>query len=102
VRLFLATHRRVLARTAFLRSTSGFGSAAKGKSYSFVTYCRARHPSHEDKVPYNVSLVDLDEGPRLISNVIEGTPNQVTIGMPVESGVRGPRRLHIAKLRPMR
>ena len=35
-------------------------------------------------MPYNVSLVDLDEGPRLISNVIEGTPNQVTIGMPVE------------------
>ena len=35
-------------------------------------------------MPYNVSLVDLDEGPRLISNVIDCPPDQVKIGMPVE------------------
>ena len=35
-------------------------------------------------MPYNVSLVDLDEGPRLISNVIDYPPDQVKIGMVVE------------------
>ena len=35
-------------------------------------------------MPYNLSLVDLDEGPRLISNFIGCPPNQVKIGMPLE------------------
>ena len=52
--------------------------------YSFVTYCRAWHPPYEDKVPYNVSFVDLDEGPRSISNVIDCRPDQVKMGMAVE------------------
>ena len=58
--------------------------SGKGKVYSFVTYCRAWHPSYQDKVPYNVSLIDLDEGPRLISNVVGCSPDQVKIGMAVE------------------
>lgn len=40
--------------------------SGKDKVYSFVTYCRSRHASYEDNVPYNVSLVDLEEGPRWI------------------------------------
>lgn len=58
--------------------------SGKGKVYSFVTYHRAWHPAYKDKVPYNVSLVDLDEGPRLISNVIDCPPDQAKIGMPVQ------------------
>jgi uncharacterized protein len=58
--------------------------SGKGKVYSFVTYCRAWHPAYQDKVPYNVSLIDLDEGPRLISNVVECAPDRVKIGMAVE------------------
>jgi len=58
--------------------------SGRGKVYSFVTYHRAWHPAYQDKTPYNVSLIDLDEGPRLISNVIGCTPNEVKIAMPVE------------------
>jgi uncharacterized OB-fold protein len=58
--------------------------SGKGKVYSFVTYCRAWHPSYQDKIPYNVSLIDLDEGPRLISNVIGCKPDEVKIAMAVE------------------
>ncbi|HEX6435920.1 MAG TPA: OB-fold domain-containing protein [Candidatus Binatia bacterium] len=65
MRHFLATHRRVLALHGLSPEYEWVRLSGKGKVYSFVTYCRARHPSHEDKVPYNVSLVDLDEGPRL-------------------------------------
>jgi len=55
--------------------------SGKGTVYSFVNYHRAWHPSYEGKTPYNVSLVDLDEGPRLISNVIECPTEPVKIGM---------------------
>ena len=58
--------------------------SGKGKVYSFVTYHRAWHPAYQDKTPYNVSLIDLDEGPRLISNVVGCKHTEVKIGMPVE------------------
>ena len=43
--------------------------SGKGKVYSFVTYCRLAFGLGR-QAPYNVSLVDLDEGPPLISNVM--------------------------------
>jgi hypothetical protein len=34
--------------------------------------------------PYVVALVELDEGPRLISNVVGCAPEEVAVDMPVE------------------
>jgi uncharacterized OB-fold protein len=34
--------------------------------------------------PYVVALVELDEGPRLISNIVGCTPEEVAVDMPVE------------------
>ena len=56
----------------------------QGKIYSHIAYHRAWHPAYQDKVPYNVSLVDLDEGGRLVSNVVGCPPEEVKIGMKVE------------------
>jgi len=36
---------------------------------SWVVYRRAMHPDFADRVPYNVAIVELDEGARLISNI---------------------------------
>jgi uncharacterized OB-fold protein len=36
---------------------------------SWVVYHRSYHPAFADRLPYNVAIVELDEGPRLISNV---------------------------------
>jgi uncharacterized OB-fold protein len=58
--------------------------SGKGRVYSFVTYHRAWHPAYQDKIPYNVSLIDLDEGPRLVSNVVGCTHDEIKVGMPVE------------------
>jgi uncharacterized OB-fold protein len=60
------------------------GLSGKGKIYSHIAYHRAWHPSYQDKIPYNVSLVDLDEGGRLVTNVVECPPEAVKIGMAVE------------------
>ena len=38
-----------------------------------------------EDVPYVVALVTLEEGPQLMSNIVECDPEQVAIGMPVES-----------------
>ena len=36
---------------------------------------------------YNISLVDLEEGPRMLSRVVDLDPEAVTIGMPVSAHV---------------
>ena len=45
---------------------------AKGgaKLISWVVYHVAFHPAFARRLPYNVAVVELDEGPRLISNVV--------------------------------
>jgi uncharacterized OB-fold protein len=41
---------------------------------SWVVYHVAYHPAFEHRLPYNVAIVALDEGPRLMSNVV-GVPD---------------------------
>jgi len=44
-------------------------------------YRRAYHPALP--APYVVALVELEEGPRLISNVVGCAPEEVEVDMPV-------------------
>ena len=50
-----------------------------------VTVVRKKDPSES----YNVVLVDLEEGPRLMSRVDEIAPDAVTIGMAVRARIVG-------------
>jgi len=60
-----------------LRPVSG-----RGRVFSFAVYRRTYHP--EIPEPYVVALVELDEGPRLISNIVGCAPQDVAVDMPVE------------------
>jgi uncharacterized OB-fold protein len=57
-------------------------SSGKGTVYSWVTYHESPHPAF--KVPYSVILVEMEEGVRLVSNLIDTKPEEISIGMPVE------------------
>ena len=37
---------------------------------SWVVYHHAYHEAFRNRLPYNVALVELDEGPRLITNIV--------------------------------
>jgi uncharacterized OB-fold protein len=58
-------------------------SSGRGKVFSYVVFHRAYHPGFADDVPYAVALVELEEGPRLLGNVIGVPPDQVACEMPV-------------------
>ncbi len=60
-------------------------SAARGtgKVYSHSTVYRALVPGFEDDVPYVVAMIELDEGVRLLSQVIYCEPEEVFIGLRV-------------------
>ncbi len=49
------------------RWEDGSGRAAV---VSWVVYHTAHHDAFKDRVPYNVAIVELEEGPRLITNVL--------------------------------
>ena len=59
--------------------------------WSYCVYHRAFSPSFRQLVPYTVCLVELDSGPRLITNPVGVAPSGVHIGqrgvvMPVRAG----------------
>jgi uncharacterized OB-fold protein len=58
--------------------------SGKGTVYSTVTMHRAYTPAFEGEIPYNLSLVDLDEGVRVWTNVIGIPPSEVKCGLKVE------------------
>jgi len=54
----------------------------RGRVFSFVVYRRTYHPAIP--APYVVALVELEEGPRLVSNIVGCTPDEVAVDMQVE------------------
>ena len=50
-----------------------------GTIASFVIMHRSP-PSHSNRVPYVYALIDLDEGPRIVSNVITDWSSDLVIG----------------------
>jgi len=58
--------------------------SGQGTIYSFIVVHRPQHPAFLEDAPYNVAIVELDEGPRLHGNVVECENAELTIGSPVE------------------
>lgn len=58
-------------------------AAGAGVVVSFVVYRRSYHPAFRPLVPYVVAVVELTEGPRLVSTIVGVPPEQVRVGMAV-------------------
>jgi hypothetical protein len=67
-----------------LSADVGFAPASgRGKVFSFVVFDRVYHPAFEAETPYAVALIELEEGPRMISNVIGVDPEKLRCEAPV-------------------
>ncbi|MBI2206264.1 MAG: OB-fold domain-containing protein [Candidatus Rokubacteria bacterium] len=49
--------------------------SGRGRVFSYVVFHHVYHEAFRPDVPYNVALVQLDEGPFMFSNVV-GVPNE--------------------------
>jgi hypothetical protein len=58
-------------------------ASGRGKVHSFSVVHRAPGPAFKADVPYAVILVELEEGPRMISTFTGGSPDDVTFDMDV-------------------
>jgi uncharacterized OB-fold protein len=63
-----------------------------GRVHSFTVVHRAP-AEYRDEVPYVVALVDLDEGVRMMTRLVDVEPAAVRVDMPVEVAIRGEPRL---------
>ena len=58
-------------------------ATGRGTVYSFTeTYVPIA--GFEDRVPYFIAMVDLEEGVRILANLINVDAKEVTVGMPVK------------------
>ena len=46
-------------------------ASGRGHLVSWVVYHTGYHPAFAGRLPYNVALIELEEGPRLISNMVD-------------------------------
>ena len=58
--------------------------SGRGTVFSWIVVHQSQHPAFNADTPYNVTIVELEEGPRLHTNLVECRNDQIHIGMPVE------------------
>lgn len=58
--------------------------SGRGRVSSFVVYHKAWAPWLKTRVPYVVAQVELEEGPRLTTNLLDIAPDDVRVGLDVQ------------------
>ena len=58
-------------------------SGGRGKVFTWTVVCRVMHPDFTE-VPYAPAVIEMEEGVRLVSVVVDCAPENLEHGMPVE------------------
>jgi uncharacterized OB-fold protein len=87
---------RCLSKSAAWERVSG-----RGTVFSTVVFHQVYNQAFADEVPYNVAIVQLAEGPMMMTNVVGVAPTSVSVGdavrvvfTEVSEGVRIPQFTH--------
>ena len=59
-------------------------SSGQGRVFTWTLVARAMHPAFQHDTPYAAVVIEMEEGVRLVSQVIDCAPDELEIGMPVE------------------
>jgi uncharacterized protein len=73
----------LLCNSCHSQKTQWIISRGIGKVFTFAVYHTAFHPAFASDIPYVVAVVALDEGPHLLSNIVECRPEIVHCDMQV-------------------
>ena len=57
--------------------------SGRGTVYSFTVDRVGLDPAQRSRIPLVIAIIELEEGPRLTSNVVGCTPEAVSVGLPV-------------------
>ena len=75
-------------------------ASGRGSVRTFV-FDKPYHPYFEERLPYVVAVVTLEEGPEITTNIVDTDVSAITIGMPVHIVIsdRGGQKIHQASAR---
>ena len=59
-------------------------ATGRGRVLTFTIVRRAVSEAYAADVPYVVALIQLDEGPKMMSNVVQCDPETLVVGSPVQ------------------
>lgn len=91
---------RVWCPKCFSQNLSWYKASGKGKVYSFSVVHQAPFPSYKNDVPYVLAIIALEEGPHMMSNVINCDPQSVLVDMPVNVTFESRGEMKIPQFQP--
>jgi uncharacterized OB-fold protein len=59
-------------------------SSGRGRVFTWTTTAVALHPAFKGATPYAPVVVEMDEGVRIVSEMVDCPPDELAIDMPVE------------------
>jgi uncharacterized protein len=57
--------------------------SGRGRVYTFTVVYHATHVAMKDRVPYISALIQLEEGPRVLTNLVHCLEEDVSVDLPV-------------------
>ena len=94
---------RALCTSCMSANTEWVKCSGRGKVYTFTTTYQNQTPGFRESLPYIMAYVELDEGVKMLTNLVDCAPEQVKIGMPVEVVYEDVTpEVTLAKFRPAR
>ena len=58
--------------------------SGRGRVHTFTVTWQNQAPGFREELPYVMAYVELNEGPRILTNIVGCPPEEIRIGMPVE------------------
>ena len=75
---------RALCPSCLSSDTAWVLSSGRGTVYTYTVTYQNQAPGFREELPYVLAYVELDEGVRMLTNIVGCAPEDVKIGMPVE------------------
>ena len=75
-------------------------TAGRGVVHAFTIDRVGHDPAQRERLPLVVAIIELEEGPRLTSNVVGCAPEDVHVGMPVDVHFEDLDRETLIQFRP--
>ena len=70
--------------TACAATPEWLTTSGRGSVYTYTVIRQNWSEPFRSMLPYIVAMVELEEGPRLMSNITDCAPEDISVGMPVE------------------
>ena len=77
-------------------------ASGKGSVWTFTVTYQNRTAGFAEEAPYVLALVELEEGVKMFTNIVQCSPGEVSIGMPVEvSFIKATDQISIPFFKPV-